>query len=159
MIGQYSRYWLLGALLFSAGESAEDAAAAPVPSSPPAGEVTVLPPLEVTATRENPLAKELREHDREAEGEKTAERAHRHGLLSRVLNGWKLPLFTSKLTADRLAEGSSRRAEIMDLERGLIVAIHQAETKEEKRALKADLAALRDLRRVTVAADKRTSGP
>lgn len=108
----------------------------------------VLDPVEVTAPREDAVSRTLRAQDRQAAGELAESERHRTGELSRTINSRELPLVGAGLTADKLAADAEHRAAVLEQERVLLISLRDAKTDEERRELKADLSALRDLRRV-----------
>jgi hypothetical protein len=131
------------------------AAAAPAPTPPPVeaeapaekSSVT-LDPVEVTAPREDPITRTIRAQDKQAKAELAEADSHRTGELSQTINAQELPLVSAGLTADKLADDAEHRAAVLEQERVLLLSLRDAKTDEERAALKADLVALRDLRRV-----------
>lgn len=108
----------------------------------------VLDPVEVIAPREDAVTRTIRAQDRQAAAEVAEADRHRTGELSRTINTRELPLVSRGLTAEKLADEAEHRVEVLEQERLLLLALRDAKTDEERATLKADLVALRDLRRV-----------
>lgn len=107
-----------------------------------------LDPVEVTAPREDSVTRTIRAQDKQAAAEVAEADRHRTGELSQTINAQDLPLFSRGLTAEKLAGDAEHRAAVLEQERVLLLSLRDAKTDEERAALKADLSALRDLRRV-----------